>query len=167
MPSALATVQGRSIAAVEGEIALAAGDGRAALEQFRTADVGSCQACSGMRFARAFDQFSQPDSVIFWYEPALASNVGRLVDRVEEIPRAYRRLGELYEATGDTKRAIQRYSDFVELVEERRPGAATAREGCARAYRAAAEEDGLTRVAPNESAPLVEHRLQSISYIVS
>ena len=31
------------------------------------------------------------------------------------IPRAYRRLGELYEAKGDTKRAIQRYSDFVEL----------------------------------------------------
>ena len=31
------------------------------------------------------------------------------------LARAYKRLGELYEAKGDLKRAIQRYSDFIAL----------------------------------------------------
>jgi tetratricopeptide (TPR) repeat protein len=115
VPIARAKPQSWIIAGAKGEIALADGDGRSALNEFRIADVSPCRACSFMRFARAFDKLQQPDSVIFWYERALASNVGRLADRVDEIPRAYRRLGELYEAKGDTKRAIQRYSDFVEL----------------------------------------------------
>ena len=115
VPSILAKAQGWRIAAARGEIALAAGEGQAALNDFRAADAGACQACAFMRFARAFDTLAQHDSVIFWYERALSSNVARLAVRGDEIPRAYRRLGELYEAKGDAKRAIQRYSDFVAL----------------------------------------------------
>ena len=38
----------------------------------------------------------------------------RVVVKLLPLARAYRRLGELYEAKGDTKRALQRYADIVE-----------------------------------------------------
>ena len=38
-----------------------------------------------------------------------------LRDNLVELPRAYKRLGELYELRGETTNAIQRYSDLVDL----------------------------------------------------
>jgi serine/threonine protein kinase/tetratricopeptide (TPR) repeat protein len=103
--------------AAKGEIALATGDSKAAIRAFHSADVGRCEACAAARLARAFDQATEADSAIFWYERTLAhpSGIDLARDAFDEFLRAYRRLGELYEAKGDAKRAIQRYSDFVEL----------------------------------------------------
>jgi tetratricopeptide (TPR) repeat protein len=105
------------LTAAQGELALAEGDARTALRLFRLADVGRCESCAATRLARAFDKLGQSDSVIASYERAIAHPVSGELSResFDEIVRAYRRLGELYEAKGDTKRAIQRYSDFVEL----------------------------------------------------
>ncbi|MBY0490287.1 MAG: protein kinase [Gemmatimonadaceae bacterium] len=116
VPKVWVAAQRPLIDAAAGEIALAAGDGKTALKAFRAADVGRCISCGEVRIARAFDRLEQPDSVIAWYERALSKPTTRLREAdLLEYPRAYRRLGELYEAKGDTKRAIQRYSDFVEL----------------------------------------------------
>ena len=68
------------------------------------------------RIARAFESLQRPDSAIVAYEAYLRStNPYQLPTDARELARTYKRLGELYEAKGDTKRAIQRYGDFVEL----------------------------------------------------
>ena len=119
-------------AAVDGELALSEGDGAKALARFRAADVGRCSTCSWARFARAFDRMGQADSVIYWYERLLARPSAAMRDQYHEIARAYRRLGELYEAKGDTKRAIQRYGDFVELLKNADPALQPlVKDGCA------------------------------------
>lgn len=115
-PPRLKAVTRREIAVVRGELALAKGQGAEALREFVVGDVGVCVACSWPRFARAYDAMGKADSVIYWYERFVQSSSINLsnVD-ARDLPRAYRRLGELSEAKGDTKRAIQRYSDFVAI----------------------------------------------------
>ncbi|HWP36045.1 MAG TPA: tetratricopeptide repeat protein, partial [Gemmatimonadales bacterium] len=38
-----------------------------------------------------------------------------------ELPNAYRRLGELYEAKGDREKALRYYGDFVDLWKDADP----------------------------------------------
>jgi tetratricopeptide (TPR) repeat protein/tRNA A-37 threonylcarbamoyl transferase component Bud32 len=115
VPKEFARVQRPLIETARGEIALESGNAREALAHFRAGDVGPCVSCAFPRYARAYDAIKQSDSTIYWYEQYLATPTLNADVDARELPRAYRRLGELYEAKGDTKRAIQRYSDFVEL----------------------------------------------------
>lgn len=107
-------VRVRTIA--RGDLALANGKPSDALAFYRNALKGRCAACMQPRIARAFESLQRPDSAIVAYEAYLRStNPEQLRTDARELARTYKRLGELYEAKGDTKRAIQRYGDFVEL----------------------------------------------------
>ena len=65
---------------------------------------------------------SRPDSAIATYERYVAATYpDQFASDARELARTYKQLGELYEAKGDTKRAIQRYGDFVELWKDADP----------------------------------------------
>ncbi len=119
-----------------GEIALAEKRPADALRAFRAADSGRCVVCGMSRMASAHDAMGQADSAIVWYERYVYSTQVAGLVHVRQLPTAYRRLGELYEAKGDTKRAIQRYGDFIELWENAdnalQPAVKDARERIAR-----------------------------------
>jgi len=55
------------------------------------------------------------DSTLAAYERYLAAASARSGIDAAELARAYRRLGELYEAPGDVRRALQCYGDFAKL----------------------------------------------------
>lgn len=114
-PPYMTRAQRPLIETARGEIALAEGKVNEAVRHFRAGDVGVCDSCVAPRLARAFDAQQNADSTIYWYKRNLAMpSLNADVDS-RELARAYRRLGELYEAKADTKRALQRYSDFVAL----------------------------------------------------
>lgn len=115
VPSDFARAQRPLIETARGEIALAEGKASEALSHFRAGDVGQCASCVYPRLARAFDALKQQDSTIYWYEKYLSTPTFDVNLEFRERARAFRRLGELYEAKGDTKRALQRYGDFVDL----------------------------------------------------
>ena len=94
---------------------LAAGDPTAAERLARGGSFGPCSACADVFLARAFDARGAADSTIAAYERYLTHRAGRDLIDDTELARAYRRLGELYEARGDVTRAVQHYRDFVEL----------------------------------------------------
>ena len=84
----------------------------------REGEFGVCGGCSDLYLARAFDLQERADSTVAAYERYLAATATRELLDPTELARAYRRLGELYEARGDVRRAAQRYGDFVELWRE-------------------------------------------------
>lgn len=99
-----------------GEIALAERRLGDALAEFRASDEGECIVCALPNIGRAYDALGQTDSTIAVYERYLAA---RDLDRIptDAIFRAgvEKRLGELYEARGDTVRATDHYGRFVDL----------------------------------------------------
>jgi eukaryotic-like serine/threonine-protein kinase len=113
------------------EIALARGNGRAAIEEFRRADVSydgkpahECAPCVHINLARAFDAANEADSAIAHYEGYIATPYWPKMypepDRLEFgdpllLAGTHKRLGELYEAKGDAARAVSHYTTFVEL----------------------------------------------------
>ncbi len=106
-----------------GEVALAEGRAREALVEFRAAansDSGSLEFITNgetdARMARAFDKAGQADSALVWFERvARVRNFGSYIPAMLNLPIAYRRLGELYEARGDTPKALENYRAFVKL----------------------------------------------------
>ena len=111
-----ATIDAHARTIARADLALASGKPGDALAGYRGALKTRCAACLRPRIARAFESLQRPDSAIVAYEAYLRStNPYQLPTDARELARTYKRLGELYEAKGDTKRAIQRYGDFVEL----------------------------------------------------
>jgi tetratricopeptide (TPR) repeat protein len=106
-----------------GEVALAEGRPAEALQEFRAAadaDSGALEpATTGQtdaRMARAFDKAGQPDSALVRFERvARVRNVGGYLRAPLNLPIAYRRLGELYEARGNTPKSLENYRAFVKL----------------------------------------------------
>jgi tetratricopeptide (TPR) repeat protein len=122
VPPELAKVQGRLIAVGRGEIALAEGKGAEALAAFRAGAPLDCPSCAALNYARAFDVMGNADSSVVWYERYLASTSRRAPETsVRFTARAFKRLGELYEAKGDVKQAVQRYTDFITLWKQADP----------------------------------------------
>jgi len=114
-----------------GEIALAENKPAEAIVEFRRGDVlpdgpaTSCPICLPVNLARAFDAAHQSDSAIVMYEKYITTPYierldpplfAQFADPVDPIFLAgvRRRLGELYEAKGDTAKAVEHYQAFVE-----------------------------------------------------
>ena len=114
-----------------GEIALAQNKPRDALAEFRKGDVAydgqpatECAPCSEFNLARAFDAAGMADSAIAAYERFVEEPY---FDRISEtdplgLAGAHKRLGELYEAKGDRRRAASHYQQFVTLWKDADPG---------------------------------------------
>ncbi|HET9012918.1 MAG TPA: protein kinase [Gemmatimonadaceae bacterium] len=107
-----------------GEIALAEGRALEAVAAFRRGDqrndgpATSCTGCPVILLARAYDRAGMTDSAIVMFERYLAtSGPFRMVVNNDGIYLAgtHKRLGELYEAKGDRRRAADHYRKFVAL----------------------------------------------------
>jgi len=107
---------------VLGEIAIAEGRGRDAIEEIRQGDLlpdgpwHPCHLCFYRDIARAFDAAGEADSTIVYLERfANAPSHYSLETHPGDLPGFLRRLGELYEAKGNREKAIAWYERFVEL----------------------------------------------------
>jgi len=99
-----------------GMIALAANRPADAITSFRAfrEDQG-CQTCWLHEIGQAFEALQQPDSALATYEALVTLPEGGPSGRDWTFPRTYRRLGELYEARGDVKKALEYYGKFVDI----------------------------------------------------
>ena len=115
-----------------GSIAIARGDGKTAISEFRKADVWydglpstECAPCIHFALARAFDAASEADSAIAEYEAYLATpfwaklfggDYGQFAfGDAMVLAGVHKRLGELYEANGDRAKAASHDAAFIEL----------------------------------------------------
>ena len=112
-----------------GEVALAEGRAGTALTEFRaaaTADSGKLEPSwngrTDARVARTFDKLGQTDSAIAGFARVIARrDLFTWAGAPLNLPIAYRRLGELYEAKGDTANAIAQYEAFARLWKDADP----------------------------------------------
>jgi serine/threonine-protein kinase len=103
----------------EGYVALADGRKTDALAAFRALydEAGSCNVCGLYELAGVYDSMGQADSALAFYARAVATpaTFGRLFGDGPTLAPSLKRLGELYEAKGDRKKAAEYYGRFVEL----------------------------------------------------
>jgi eukaryotic-like serine/threonine-protein kinase len=81
------------------------------------AGEGYCRTCGAFWLASLYDRLGSPDSALAYYEAIAATptlDAGRYVD-YHALPPSLKRLGELYEARGDRRKAAEYYGRFVEL----------------------------------------------------
>ena len=108
-----------------GEIALASGKPREALDEFRRGDIGfdgapadECAPCLPFDLARAYDAAGKPDSAAMMFERYLSTPAWFKMDADLDpvrLPAIRERLGQLYEGMGNTAKAIANYRAFIEL----------------------------------------------------
>jgi tetratricopeptide (TPR) repeat protein len=102
----------------QGQLALARGDGPAALAQFRQArNLWWCRTCTLMEEGLALERMGQSDSALAAYDKLsnLGTNVWEEAPKDFSLPLVYQRLGELYETRGDKTKALDYYGKFVDL----------------------------------------------------
>lgn len=106
----------------EGMILIAERRADEAVRVFRRMDIQAdglpinCSFCLALTLARAYDQLNQADSTIANIERYLANTSNSRINAdTWFLAPAQKRLGELYEAKGDAKRATEHYAAFVEL----------------------------------------------------
>jgi tetratricopeptide (TPR) repeat protein len=81
-----------------------------------------CASSVDYAIAQTHDDMEQADAAFAAYEQALAAMAPvTLMDDAHEIPHALRRLGELYDAQGNTAKAIEYYARFVNLWRDADP----------------------------------------------
>jgi tetratricopeptide (TPR) repeat protein len=110
---------------VLGEIALAERKPQEAIVEFRKGDRGydgfpanECAPCLSFNLARAFDAAGQADSATVMYERYLSTPYwNRLLPDLDpvRVPAIRERLGQIYEAKGNTEKAAENYRAFIEL----------------------------------------------------
>ena len=115
-----------------GVLALARGDAKAAIDEFRKSDIGydglpahECAPCIHFALARAFDAAGQADSAVAHYEAYIATpyfdklmgSQDANIDFGDDLVLAGvdKSLGELYEAKGDKQKAASYYMKFIAL----------------------------------------------------
>jgi tetratricopeptide (TPR) repeat protein len=117
--------QGMGIGLTEarGMAAMAAGRAAEAIEFFREADrtYYACYRCSMINLARAFDLAGQRDSAITWFQRFVDAPHGFLDEDQDWLAGSYKRLGELYEASGDLPKAVTNLEKFIELWKDADP----------------------------------------------
>jgi tetratricopeptide (TPR) repeat protein len=94
-----------------------------AIRAFQSADSGMCLPCALPPLAHAYDLAGQPDSAIAVFERYLATDywwrhlsAGVFAGNDHTyLAGSYKRLAELYDAKGDTAKAIDYYGRFVDL----------------------------------------------------
>jgi tRNA A-37 threonylcarbamoyl transferase component Bud32/tetratricopeptide (TPR) repeat protein len=109
--------------AAMGEVALAEGRAADAIKSFRLsaeADSGHLEehwtGRTALRLARAYDRAGERDSALTHFARYVDQrDLSTYMDLPLGLPIALRRLGELYEARGDTIKALDRYRAFVKL----------------------------------------------------
>ncbi|HET7040360.1 MAG TPA: tetratricopeptide repeat protein, partial [Gemmatimonadales bacterium] len=74
-----------------------------------------CRACVMMLSATAHDGAGRPDSALAYWEAYATTPQRMLWWDFADLPRAYKRLGELYEARGDRQRAVDWYARFTDV----------------------------------------------------
>ena len=99
------------------QIAFAEGRAEEALELARSGDrVGGCTFCGPFELSYMFDMLGQADSAAVYYERYLATpDLYRFELDALALPRIHERLAEIYDATGDTNRALLHAARFTEL----------------------------------------------------
>jgi tetratricopeptide (TPR) repeat protein len=93
-------------------------DGRAqdAIEEFIEADVGMCKICALPGLSRAWQEVGNEDSVLAVLQRYVTMpEDDRMTSDPLELAGAYSRLGELYEARGDTAQALAYNAKFLQL----------------------------------------------------
>ena len=83
-------------------------------------DAG-CGPCMSTLLSIVYDRANQPDSSLAHYENVATNRWAILPVESSSLPGAYQRLGELYEAQGNTERAVEYYNAFVDLWDEADP----------------------------------------------
>jgi eukaryotic-like serine/threonine-protein kinase len=122
--TSIARVQSAELHRALGEIALASGKPREALDEFRRGDAGfdgapadECAACLPFALARAYDAAGVPDSAAMMFERYLSTPTWFKLDPDMDpmrLPAIHERLGQLYEGMGNTAKAIENYHAFIE-----------------------------------------------------
>jgi len=101
----------------EGDIAFAQGkygDAIAKYREFRS-EVG-CPTCGLFEMAEAYAKLGQSDSARILYEATLGPSIPyRIALDAYNLAATYQRLGEIYEAKGDRKKAIEYYLKLTDL----------------------------------------------------
>jgi Tfp pilus assembly protein PilF/tRNA A-37 threonylcarbamoyl transferase component Bud32/TolB-like protein len=101
-----------------GQVAEAEGRPEEAIAAYQQAyaETGGCGVCGLPQLAAIYDRQGQTDSARVLYQRYL-DTPGVFSYRVDdsELAASYKRLGELYEARNDRKRAVEFYGRFVEL----------------------------------------------------
>lgn len=99
-----------------GSVALAERRYDDAVRDFTAADVGWCDVCALPSLAEAYDAGGHADSAIVVYERFLTRpGIYRATVDADALAPAHKRLGELYEAKGDPRKAAEHYEQFVSL----------------------------------------------------
>ncbi len=102
-----------------GLIAATEGNVEEAVEAFKRYDQdAACVPCALVALSRGFDLAGQTDSAIVYYEQLAELPFRSLQWDHIALPAAYRRLGELYEERDDLDKAIEYYSEFVDLWQD-------------------------------------------------
>ena len=100
-------------------LALAEGRTDEALDRFLRSDRGGCTVCVLPGLAQLYDQTGNSDSLFAVLDRYVNTpDDDRFFVDPLELPGAYVRLGELYEARGDTANAIDYYDRFVRLWQD-------------------------------------------------
>jgi serine/threonine-protein kinase len=102
-----------------GSLAKAAGDHQRAIEHYRDWQRrdGNCASCGAFELGLLYDRAGQRDSAIAQLEQVVRTptiDAVRFVQYYAYAP-SLKRLGELYEAGGDRKKAVDYYGRFIDL----------------------------------------------------
>jgi len=109
---------------VTGLIAEAEGRTREAITAYRKyyEESGGCGLCGLYELAGVYDRSGQADSARAAYEAFVTTpTLNRLYQTSLTLAPSLKRLGELYEAKGDRKKATEYYSKFVEVWKDADP----------------------------------------------
>ncbi len=122
-----------------GDLALADGRLEDAAGAFRaiSGEFAVCGMCGQYELGLVFDRMGAPDSARAAYERAVDTpGLFRVMGDAFSLAPSYKRLGELYEAKGDRKKAADYYGKFVDLWKdadaELQPGVTEVRQRLAR-----------------------------------
>jgi tetratricopeptide (TPR) repeat protein len=97
-------------------IDLAEGRDGAALENIRAFGTRFfCRACADMMYALAYEGAGRADSALAYWEAYATTPQRALWWDFGDLARAYKRLGELYEARGDRVKAVEWYGRFTDV----------------------------------------------------
>ena len=109
--------------AAAGQIAAARGRFAEAVSAFQASrEENVCATCGAFEIAQAYGKLAQPDSARVYYERYLATGGPlRVISDAHFLAASYQRLGELYEAKGDRKQAVEYYEKLVALWKKADP----------------------------------------------